>query len=276
MAPKKSKKQTHVRSKSVESYTQINGLFMTIVIFILALGFTLILFKADRMKKAAMMPRHADYVDEGQFSTPGTEEEFIKESTTSRRFYFEHYEVTLPPIGPLCSGCIDGMLNGLEDRSLFEDGRWIKGGNFVLRKDGEYTDTGDWNFIEYRLAGELPIFPPGQFQGSFPGGNVLKTLSEMKKGATRSFNEDGVRYTYTKREPMLVNGQRIWLFDVKPTFQNDYLGRKDALFVRGGKTFYIIFDWRDKKFSDTLESILQTINFDVPAPTKSPSVDVAN
>jgi len=264
MAHKKSKKPTAKSAHSSKKQPQINVLFMTIALFILALGFTLILLKADKIKKAATTPRFTDYVDEGVFSVPATKEEL----NTSRRFYFGYYEVKLPPIGPLCEGCRDGMLNGVVDRSLFEDGEWIEGGNFVNHKNGQYSDTGEWNFIEYRLAGEAPTIPAGKNLGEFPGGNFLKEASEMKVGATRIFNKGKVQHTYTKREPLLVQGQKIWLFDVKPTFQTGYLGRKDALFVRGGKTFYILFDWRDKKFSDTLESILQTINFDVPAPTK--------
>lgn len=271
MAYKKSKKTTVKSTHSSKKQPQINVLFMTIALFILALGFTLILLKADNIKKAATTPRFAGYVDEGVFSEPATKEEL----NTSRRFYFGYYDVKLPPIGPLCEGCRDGMLNGVVDRSLFEDGEWIEGGNFVDHKNGQYSDPGEWNFIEYRLAGELPVIPTGKDLGKFPGGSFLKDASEMKVGTTRTFNKGKVRHTYTKKEPLLVHGQRIWLFDVKPTFQTGYLGRKDALFVRGGKTFYIVFDWRDKKFSDTLESILQTINFDVPAPTKMPD-DMSN
>lgn len=270
MAYKKSKKTTVKSSHSSKKQPQINVLFMTIALFILALGFTLILLKADNIKKAATTPRFTDYVDEGVFSTPPTKEEL----NTSRRFYFGYYEVKLPPIGPMCEGCLswDAMVNNAKDTSLFEDGKWIEGGNFVKHMNGQFPDFGEWNYTNYRLNGEFPVITAGNDVAHFPGGNFLKDASEMKVGTTRSFNKGNVRYTYTKREPLLVQGQRIWLFDVKPTFQTGYLGRKDALFVRGGKTFYIVFDWRDKKFSDTLESILQTINFDVPAPTKVPNM----
>ena len=62
------------------------------------------------------------------------------------------------------------MLNGVVDRSLFEDGEWIEAEILLIIRMANILDPGEWNFIEYRLW-ELPVIPTGKDLGKFPGGS---------------------------------------------------------------------------------------------------------
>lgn len=269
MAAKKSQKKTPKTPRTARKQAQINAFFMAVVIFLLGLSFTLILIKANRIKRVATIARHANYVDEfGNFEDLTSEDK-----TRSLKHYFHMFEVTLPPIGPYAEAGHDALAVGAENTDFVENNIWIIGGNFeeVTKKGNAFTSPGQWDFIHYRLAGEFPAIPTG-INLKTPGGTFLQTISDMEIGATKKIVGGNTTYTYTKKEPMIVHGQKIMLFDVKPTFQSGYIGRKDALFIRNGKTFYIIFDWKETRYTDSLEAILETINFDVPEPTKVPAM----
>lgn len=270
MAAKKSRKQTTQSQRTARRQSQINTFFMSLVVFLLGLSFTLLLIKGNRMKKAATTVRHAGYVDESSDFADMKAADKLK----SLRHYFHSFELTLPPIGPYAESGQDSLAVGAKDASFIENNVWIIGGNFtpVKQKGKEFTSPGQWDFLHYRLAGELPTIPAG-INLQTPGGTFLKTLSDMKVGSTKRLMGRNTTYTYTKRDPMIAQGQKIMLFDVKPTFQPTHIGRKDALFVRNGKTFYMIFDWKEARYNDSLEAALETINFDVPEPTKVPAMN---
>jgi hypothetical protein len=268
MAPKKSKKQTPVRSKSVKSQPQINGLFMTIVIFILALGFTLILFKAERMKKAAMMPRHADYVDEGLDNF---------DPSRSQRRYFTHFDLVLPPMGKYVDNP-RGYWDMTDDGKIIEFSWAQAGGAHKPAEQGKAAES-SWGIAMFSFYGEYADVPKDfadrtDISSTVPASS-LSTLSKISEGKSQRIMIQSRPHTYTRLDDLYVQGKKIALFNVKPAPTGD-LGRQDALFTDKGKTIIITYAWKEARVAEQFIPILESLNFDVPAPTGAPDLEEAN
>lgn len=268
MAPKKSKKTAVKRTISSKPHTQINVLFMTVVIFLLALILTLILLRGDKMKKAATTPRHANYVDESV-------ENF--DPSRSQRKYFKHFDMVLPPLGKYVENK-DGY-GGMDEENDYVEFSWSQGGGSYkpAAKKGEAPSI-MWSLAMFSLNGEYADVPQDfadrtDISSVIPA-SAVSIISKISVGESKRISSGNRSLTYTRLKDMYVQGKKISVFNVKQLPQKYYvdpnsLGRQDALFTDKGKTIFIKYEWMNERASEQFIPMLKSINFDVPAPTKA-------
>jgi hypothetical protein len=134
-------------------------------------------------------------------------------------------------------------------------GEWVTG-----RYDKPTTDR-KWNYINYIFNGLLPEIP-NEIDFVFPSGRFLQDVVKLSINESKEYIKLGEKYIYKKiNEIVNKNGVKIYLFEVKPTFDPGSIGRKDAIITKDGYTAYIMFDWKDPSFDKTFDQIINSINF---------------
>lgn len=180
---------------------------------------------------------------------------------------FPKLKVELPPVGPYCNGCYSGPPGGyaispITKEILIADGQWISGGHF--------TQTGGekWNYIYYVFKRLLPEIPQNS-EMVLPGGAFLKDAIKLKVNGSQEFEMNDpfskrkLKAYYLKlSEKINKDGITIHTFEVRPTFREDSLNRRDAIFIKNGLTYYIMFDWKTKDFDGTFDKIIDSIRFE--------------
>ncbi len=105
--------------------------------------------------------------------------------------------------------------------------------------------------------------------------SAVSIISKIPVGASKRISSGYRSFTYTRLKDVLVQGKRIAVFDVKPQTKQYFgnpnsLGRQDALFTDKGQTIFMTYEWMDERAAEQFIPMLESINFDVPAPTGLP------
>lgn len=168
------------------------------------------------------------------------------------------FTVKLPPIGTYCNGCGDSPPGW--GGTLFESGIWQRGGAI---SNAEHL----WTYISYTLKGEYPKIDTNTM--IMPDGDFFSEITKIGVGESKQFKKTNANpnipiktYTYTRLADAFINESiTVYQYEVTPTFDTDAIGREEALFVKDGHTFYIMFDWKDPQFNNTFEDIIASITF---------------
>lgn len=177
-------------------------------------------------------------------------------------------KVELPPVGPYCNGCYSGppggyVISPITKEALTVDGQWVSGGRL--------TQTGRerWNYIYYVFKQLLPEIPKDNGtiieRGSTLKDAVKLPINGLLKFEDKDspFREGKLKAYYLKlSEKTNKDGITIHAFEVRPTFSEDSLNRRDAIFIKNGFTYYIMFDWKTKDFDGTFDKIIDSIRFE--------------
>lgn len=173
---------------------------------------------------------------------------------------FPTLDVKLPPVGKYCSGCYDAPPGVMGVGSIgmgvgLIGGQWVTGGY-----DKPTTDR-KWNYINYIFNGLLPEFSE-EMGFVFPGGRFLQDVVKLSINESKEYIKSGEKYIYKKIDEIVnKDGMKIYTFEVKPTFDSDSIGRKDAIITNNYYTAYIMFDWKEPSFDTTFDQIINSINF---------------
>lgn len=177
-------------------------------------------------------------------------------------------KVILPPVGPYCNGCYSGAPGGLTtspitNNLLISEGQWVSGEYFTPNEEKK------WNYIYYVFKNLLPELPQDT-KMIMPGSNFFQDVIKIAVNSSQEFkksdpdNKGNIStYSYKKlSEKINKEGIKIYIFEVRPTFDKDSLNRRDAIFIKNGATFYMMFDWKTKDFDGTFDKIIDSIHFE--------------
>lgn len=136
--------------------------------------------------------------------------------------------------------------------------------DILPRRGGE-----KWNYIYYGFKRLLPEIP-GDNGMIIEGGSTLKDAIKLPINGLLKFEdknnprgEEKLKAYYLKlSEKTNKDGVTIHTFEARPTFREDSLNRRDAIFIKNGATYYLMFDWKTKDFDGTFDKIIDSIRFE--------------